>query len=82
MIIDMPENISEESKRIIRENPLRDIRCTMVSSTKFQISGDSHIGEDNNYKPIKHVMNLDINGLVRLQHEIADAIASALVHKK
>lgn len=36
--------------------------------------GDVYVGEENNYRPIRRYFVVDLEGLFRLQREVAEAI--------
>jgi hypothetical protein len=38
------------------------------------VGGDVYIGEENNYRPVRRFITLDLDGLFRLQREVAKAI--------
>ncbi len=61
-------------------NPiLKDIRCQLVARVSDNkvvayIAGDEYRGAENNYNPIRHTIAMDLEGLFRLQREIAEQI--------
>jgi hypothetical protein len=70
--------MSLPTKTLVIENEVvRDCFCRPYNKEGKLVAvvgGDIYIGEENNYRPIRRYVTLDLEGLFRMQREIAEAI--------
>jgi hypothetical protein len=75
----MIETIDKTIDPVLRDVRIQMLRVRGDDSIVAEVYGDYYIGAENNYQPIYKSITVDLDGLFRLQREVAEAIQLVVI---